>query len=569
MLISVGITGIILLLSWLTLRNRTGQNRIVQSMSWMFNASTATATVIVSYFALVVGIMTVMSIFLFLGLLLNWGWLISGSILLFGLILMAITIIVDTPVSAMTKALGKLREQITVLTQSGALTTSPTSINQAIASMPDGEAKEKLTASLQKASGWLEWITSLFNPAMARGIATNVAQLTLGNAEEALKDVGRGLATVKTILLWMGILAFMSFFIPDAASGKWLVIALFGIGILIRIATQQGKVFTEKHKLPDIYWTGFKLVRWGVRAAVVAICLAPVTPLGSHGARFIRPWAIALDRYLTVQSKETPKDQLGQRYDQMIYVTLGSGIGYSTHGWLFGFGNPVNLTSGEVLWLSDKEETVLDDQGVQWSFFYRQMSSQLRLEASHGVWYPESETTPLKLETRAVVLPKGMRFRDDVNNVPGDVVAKTKKQYACEMSSITKIYDGDEYKLCQLVLGNQPYMIWVMADDLGAAISVPASPTTQTTNAVMTSSTTPGGLMQVMPYQITLGVGDKYYNDQRTRPDLSCWIPLPHDLSSQEVVARWTNPATGKNYLRVRGPQWFNPTVIVHIWVDA
>lgn len=480
--------------------------------------------------------------FIFLGL--DVPTVATVILFLLGIVLLIITLPFKGAAEAISLALAEMEEEIKKIERPDLKVDE---IKKAAGFETLREILDRIEQALQR------W----FSPEVVIKLSGQILALPVKTAYRTIKRiadlVNRLFGIVLLTVLWVMIIGFGLLYVPTDIEGDipvGLVTAvLVGLALIVVISAYISKVTDAPYRYAR-FWIGAAVI-----CSLVSMALLPIQVMFPEHNEAIRT-------QFRSWREHNAKQRYGQRYDQNIVQVVEPGVGFLRNG-LFGFSGEITLPLGEVLWQT-KEKTKKGPDGIViYAYYYRQSFSGLISDARRGVWYPKSGTTSLSLVMRNMVLPIGTHFRDDEQTVPDSALHSLRRRLTADVSPVVKHYNGEPQQLCRIVDRDQIFWIWIPTQEIPS--SAPAAP-----RAVMTSAMTvpTGVIVPVNPYPITLATGDKYYQDLRTRPNLSCWIPLPHDLSSQEVVAKWTNPADGKTYLRVRGPQWFNPSVIVHIWVD-
>lgn len=419
MSISLALLAVALFLVFWTFRHQAGRNAFTGFAAWVFNISSAMATAVLAYLAYAVLSLAIMAGIVFLGLALNWPWIIYLGLVLFGILLAVVTFIVELPLNTLATCLAGIRKAATEAVQALKLDIKAEAVDTAsietIVAALTPEAQAKIKPYLAKSQRWLDWALSMFgkavDPAIIRGLGTSVIHATLGNAESMVNAAMKNIAGIKIALLWFGVVLFFTMFIPDQATGAYLLPLGIGIALLVIIANYMGLAWRQAHGLGDIYWTAFRLIKYGVWVCVIAIAWLAISP-----ARvFIPHILVAMHVKGPQYEEELAKEWFGQRYDQNVVVVCELGTAYP----LDQNGRPTQgilLHPGTNLWKT-KADQILLGGSYYGTYMRRANNGAQEPDPTHLVLFAESltKTTTLTNPNRVVTVVKKSQFYIDTN----------------------------------------------------------------------------------------------------------------------------------------------------------
>lgn len=455
--------------AYLLLKQKRVRNHLVGAAALAWSISLKTANVLFMFALCSLAGLAVVSLAFALGLIFRaWGWTDFGNgVITFTFTLTALALgIAALAIGAISNAAAK------------AITSARSTISSAGAQKRSSElaeeglekAIEQLKAQFPKQLGLLNaiqasigsWVSALFSFEAVRGLLAIPHTLLLDTAEGVAKAVNQMSMGVLAALLWMFIAGFVAMWIPESTNAFWIIVIPYGLLTLLGIGAYKGAEWCEKHRLPDLWWSGYRVVRLGVRTAIVAVvvgamyaALQPTLPHWFTGAR---------NNFLLAE-ESVAKEHFGPRFDQRVFQVVDPGYAYYQVG---GQTRHQLLAKSTVLWKTSREPFEYK-AGVQYAEYALQVSEGLVEPSDFRVLFPESKVREQRhLALVTVQLDSGTVYRPDSSGVASDRLLAIPSFMTAEMTNITGYVMGVQYVLCRTDDRGRTYKIWVRQADINA-----------------------------------------------------------------------------------------------------
>ncbi len=251
------------------------------------------------------------------------------------------------------------------------------------------------------------WLANLFDTTGIRAILALPHTVAFDTVEAVAKAAGKMLHFVTAAALWVAIAGFMAMWLPDSAGGFWVIAIPYGLLILVGIGMYKGDEWCRLHKLPDPWWGGWQLVRWGVRFAVVAVIFGAIYTTIDPPRTFSH-WMVGLQTKFQRDEEQSAKNQFGARYDQNIQRVVETGTGYQVEKRWYGGEDrtPVAVRPNELLWKTGEQHRQFPD-GLYYAEYHRQTNDlTMTPDPENTIWFPESKVMAAgNIESRQMTLP--------------------------------------------------------------------------------------------------------------------------------------------------------------------
>lgn len=274
-----------------------------------------------------------------------------------------------------------------------------------------------LISTIEKAK--TSWLAGLFDTTGIKAILALPHTVAFDTIEALTRAAGKLFWFVTAAALWVAIGGFVAMWLPDSTDGFWVVAVPYGLLILIAVGAFKGDEWCQSHKLPEMWWTGYRLVRWGVRFAVVAaICTTAYTAIDPP--QTFSHWMVGIQTRFRRGEEESAKNHFGARYDQNIQRVIETGAGYRVEKRFFGDKEmPVAVRINELLWKTGSSHQRRNN-GVYYAEYWRQtLNDPLTPDPENTIWFPESKTAAAgDIATRQMTLPVNTLFYANKDGQP-------------------------------------------------------------------------------------------------------------------------------------------------------